>query len=504
MTQTHDEQRRLLDTIVNSSNSLMGIVNDVLDFSKIEAGKMDLIEAPIDLKEFLNDLAFFYKPLASSKSIQMLSDVDERIPDRLMCDGLRLRQVLTNLLSNALKFTKEGHVLLNTKVITITNSSVLIKFNVKDTGIGIDERHQEKLFKAFTQADESTTRQFGGTGLGLVISQSIIEKMESNISLVSKLGRGSTFSFSIDFKIPTEKELKNELDAQSQQIVKEKCLQGVRGLIADDSKVNRIAIEHQMKKLGCTFALVENGQQALEISTQQHFDFILMDVSMPVMDGLEATRQIRKIEKDSKQTSPTPIIAMTANAFSEQKEACLEAGMDDFLTKPAKLHQIAEKVLIALERSQNASKHSNRFEVSSASKLEGSEKGKKTAANNRLSHLEESHNFAFLDELESVYGSDIWESIIDEFLQEGESTFRKILEGFQNKDLATVSNYAHKFKGEIGIIGFKKLVTELEELQHTEKNSIDLPEVESLIKQVTLLYEALVSELNRRIAPLRN
>lgn len=512
---TNPEQRRLLDTIINSSNSLMGIVNDVLDFSKIEAGKMELFETPIDLKEFFNDLSLFYQPLAASKGIQMITQVDERIPDRLMVDGLRLRQVITNLLSNALKFTKEGYISLQTKVIRITNSDVVIKVSIQDSGIGIDEKQQERLFKAFSQADESTTRQYGGTGLGLVISQSIIDMMDSRITLSSKLGRGSIFAFAIKLEMPTDEELQTELNSQNQIIVEENCLLGVRGLIADDSKVNRIAIEHQMQKLGVDFDLVENGQEALDAAVKNSYDFILMDVSMPIMDGLEATRRIREIEKSSHESCPTQIIAMTANAFSEQKDACLKAGMDDFLTKPAKLHQIAEKIFVSLERSDPKRK-SDRFEVISNAKGENSRLAiRKRNSNTRISdesidliddesESEDACDFQFIDEQESVYGDEIWDSVVDEFLLEAGSTYDRLIQGFEKKEYTQMASYAHKFKGEVGIMGYGLLAEKLDYIQHIEEHGIDEKDLESKINEVSDLYQGLFNELKRRRELARN
>ncbi|MEM9160045.1 MAG: response regulator [Verrucomicrobiota bacterium] len=510
------EQRKILNTVVTSGNSLMNIVNDILDFSKIEAGRLELSPEAIDLREFLNDITLFYQPLAFTKEIEMKSVIDDRIPDHVLIDGHRLRQVLTNLISNAIKFTKAGYVALETRVLTLASESVRVKFAIRDTGIGIDGEGKKRLFKSFSQADSSTSRDYGGTGLGLVISQSIIEMMDSKIGLESKPGRGSNFTFVLDLPIPASEMIKDQ-EAGAAAVSLDGCLKGYRALIADDSQVNRLTVQLQMEKLGCELRLVTDGKQALAAVKNSRFDFVLMDVSMPEMDGLEATRRIREYEK-SNQIKSTPIIAMTANAFAEQKRDCISSGMDDFLSKPVKCQDIAEKAMtwIAEIREQRMGK----IEVNSIVKTkpksatapvvaEESQPNETDLADETDEERDESKNpesgyeriedFSFLDSLGDTYGEDVSETILAEFLIEGRKTLNAFVEAHESADLVRFGKAAHKLKGDVNIIGHRRMGAELNKLQDPDSPNFDPSNLDEKVDQIKADFEDLCHMIKERV-----
>ncbi len=497
------EQLDLLKSISTSGTSLMGIVNDVLDLSKIEAGKLDLDPVPFDLREFISDLGRFYQPLANEKSLGMETAVDERTPGLLMCDGLRLRQVLTNLISNAIKFTKEGKVSIETRALTMTDSHATIRFNVRDTGIGIDEGNRQRLFNAFSQADASTTRKYGGTGLGLMISQSIIERMGSKIGLASKPGHGSCFSFVLTLSFPTDEDLEKLDKNDSDEQTVENSLNDYRILVADDSKVNQITIEHQMKKLGCSCRIVDDGIEALRAATSESYDAILMDVSMPVMDGLEATIKIREAEKDAG-SSPVPIIAMTANAFEEQKEKCMAAGMDNFVTKPATIRQIANAIRVQIEKNSDSNKFSTISFVKKAPAAKCPDPKKNRPDRSYERKATARFDFSGLDAIPQSFGEEVWASIIEEFANEGQATFSKLENAYRNNSEDELLASAHKLKGEVSVVGFGQLADVLDKIAHQEDQSLSPTELEQAMAYTTEAFNALQSELSNQLERMKD
>ncbi len=505
------EQHKLLKTITTSGTALMELVNDVLDLSKIDAGKLEIEPVRFDLKEFIGDLTRFYQPLANEKSIRMESIYDDRIPGLVMCDGMRIRQVITNLISNAIKFTKSGSVTLEAKALTITDNLATVRFNVRDTGIGIDEKGRRRLFSAFSQGDTSTTRKYGGTGLGLTISQSIIEHMGSKIGLASKPGHGSCFSFVL--KLPIPQIFENEdTDISNNSTVEEVegCLENYRILVADDSKVNQIAIAHQMKKLGCDIDIVNNGQEALNAATTSTYDAILMDVSMPVMDGLQATVEIRKFEQEFG-APPIPIIALTANAFEEQKEKCMAAGMDNFVAKPATIQQLGKALTIQIEKRNEQPGMVNVSSIAKKTqKTTTQDSNSDTTIEAPAPHPTPSaqssetakYNFDGLDVVKDVFGEDIWVGILTEFLSEGKETYTNLQSAYQTENPEAVASTAHKLKGEVNIVGFSQLADVLDKVAHQERQKLEPHELEAAMKFTTEAFTALHAELSKRLESL--
>jgi PAS domain S-box-containing protein len=321
-----DEQKELLTSLENSGHTLLELINDILDLSKIEAGKLEFEAIDFDLHELIDGVRRHFIPLAAEKKIDLSLDLEGKLPRLVNGDPLKLKQVLTNLLSNALKFSERGEVRITSYVASENLESYLIHFSVKDQGIGISQENQLRLFTAFTQADSSTTRRYGGSGLGLSISQHLVSGMKGQIGLTSELGKGSVFWFKIILQHP----LGSTVDESKDDLF---SLSGLRFLVAEDNPVNQRIILHTLVELGASAVMVENGAQAIESLKLERPDIILMDCQMPLMDGYEATRRIRA-GSSGVQAQKLPIIAVTANALKGDREKCLEAGMSDFLSKP--------------------------------------------------------------------------------------------------------------------------------------------------------------------------
>ena len=338
-------QRESAQTIQSSAYSLLLIINDILDFSKIEAGKMTFEQVDFDLKEIIKNTIDLMATLAQGKGLHLSECIQEGTATDLVGDPTRLRQVLLNLLSNAIKFSEEGSVLLEIAQTSEIDDEVEISFSVHDTGIGMSEEAQEKLFQSFTQADTSTTRKYGGTGLGLAICRKLVELMGGTIEATSTLGKGSTFSFSLQFtkqksfvSIDRAPTAVSEL-SPAKTTADPASANGTRILLAEDGKTNQMVAVQVLKKLGYTADIALNGREAVEAWRHKKYDIILMDCNMPEMDGYEATRKIRELEAE-RNLKPTQIIAMTASVMMEDRELCIAAGMNDFTTKPVDQHAL--------------------------------------------------------------------------------------------------------------------------------------------------------------------
>ena len=331
------EQNEIAETIQTSAEALLAIVNDILDFSKIEAGKLELEVVDIDLAHVVRGTLRLLREIAKAKGLELHSSIHAEVPTKLRGDGGRLRQVLINLINNAIKFTPDGEVALHVSVDRQSEETAFLRFRVTDTGIGIKPETQARLFQAFTQADGSISRSYGGTGLGLAICKQLVEKMHGSIGVESSPGAGSTFWFTAE--LPLQRNAVAEIapqetrdNIQTESLTCSGTGRGLRVLVAEDNLVNqRIALAH-LKKMGYSCDTVANGLEVLDALGRIPYDLILMDVQMPEMDGFEATRRIRELEKATGRR--TRIVAMTAHAMAGDRERCLAAGMDDYVSKP--------------------------------------------------------------------------------------------------------------------------------------------------------------------------
>lgn len=325
------QQQGYLNQIHSSTRFLLEIINNILDFSKIDAGHMEIEKIPFNLDDMLENLSSFFTAKIDTQQIDFTINKAEAIPRYLVGDPLRLKQVLTNLVGNAVKFTSQGRITLEITLTKRTDCQVVVQFMVKDSGIGMSAEQLDNLFRAFTQADSSTTRKYGGSGLGLSICQRLVEQMGGELDVSSQLGKGSSFLFYLEFDLPSELFLsEKERDFQEPADLCLPDFQRARVLLVEDNPVNQQVARELLEGVNLVVSLACNGLEAVEMMQRHPFDLILMDIQMPKMDGYQATTIIR----NEISLSDLPIIAMTANAFFEDQERCLAAGMNDHVAKP--------------------------------------------------------------------------------------------------------------------------------------------------------------------------
>jgi len=327
-----EKQAHYLKTINVSSSSLLSIINDILDFSKIEVGKLEIDKIDFSLRELMKNVTNIIEFKAEEKSLNFEIDYDSVSQDNLYGDSLRISQILVNLLNNAIKFTSQGFVKIN-----ITNEDDKFRFEIIDSGIGMTEAQQKKLFQSFSQADSSTTRDYGGTGLGLSISKQLVELMGGKIWAESKIGVGSTFG--VELMLP---EAKNPISIKKKSKTLSEDIQTLKGskiLLVEDNKINQEIIIGLLENAGLVIDIANNGKEGVELFRLNNYELILMDMQMPIMDGIEATRIIREINKE------IPIIALTANAMKEDIEKTQSVGMNEHLNKPIDVEQLYETLL---------------------------------------------------------------------------------------------------------------------------------------------------------------
>jgi signal transduction histidine kinase/AmiR/NasT family two-component response regulator len=336
------EQKRYLSTVKQSANSLLQIIDDILDFSKIEAGKLELHAGPFSLRDTLNDTLEVLASRAAEKDIELACQVSMRVPDVIRGDSTRLRQILMNLVGNAIKFTDVGEVFVmverepDDSQSQQRDRSIWLHFVVTDTGIGIPADKQQVIFESFVQADGSMTRRYGGTGLGLSICSQLVSLMRGRIWVDSQVGRGSSFHFTVCLE--TEQDVNAE-DKPCLPLI-QKAERPLRVLLAEDNEINQQVALEFLQMRGHDVRIAVNGVQALEALAKQRFDVILMDVQMPEMDGFKATAAIREKEKTT--GDHMPIIAMTGYAMKGDRQRCLDAGMDAYICKPIRSQELYE------------------------------------------------------------------------------------------------------------------------------------------------------------------
>ncbi|MBP8020568.1 MAG: response regulator [Agitococcus sp.] len=331
-------QRRYVETVHGSGESLLLIINDILDFSKIEAGRLILEVANFSPRTVIQDVVSLLSEQAHRKGLVLTNRIEADVPALMSGDSSRLRQILLNLVGNALKFTEQGQV--NISVQTHKTKAFALDFRITDTGIGITPDVQQQLFRPFIQADSSHTRRFGGTGLGLAIVKQLVELMGGKITIESELGHGSCFQFAVYLAPPVLIDTDKAITAVVMQSLRTSW-QGAHILLAEDTPTNQDVMKAMLHVLGCDVDIVANGQQALDVLMNSHYDLVLMDCQMPEMDGFEATSRYREYEK-AHHLPRIPIVAVTASVLTDERAACLTCGMDDILTKPFKRKELAE------------------------------------------------------------------------------------------------------------------------------------------------------------------
>jgi signal transduction histidine kinase/CheY-like chemotaxis protein len=420
------EQREYLDMIEESASSLLQIINDILDLSKVEAGKLELERVEFDLRSSLDDVL---KPLAvraHSKGLELTCEIGADVPAGLLGDPVRVRQVLVNLVGNALKFTEEGEVTVDIGVESRSADGVVLHVAVRDTGIGIPPEKQAAIFESFTQADSSTTRQYGGTGLGLAISVQLVELMEGKMWVESKVGEGSTFHFTAELGAVTEAPA---LTVESGDLRPGRVLDI---LLGEDHPVNQKLAVHILEEWGHSVMVANNGKQVLAALANMHFDLVLMDGRMPEMDGFEATAAIRQGEQESGEH--VPIIALTAQAMQGDRERFLKAGMDGYVTKPFKRGELFGEI----ERLVNSGGG-------------GSARGEGIRIKRRMDEMTEDNGID-IEELLRQFDDDreLVRDLLELFWETTPRLLGDIDSALEAEDGDALESAAHAFKGAVG------------------------------------------------------
>ena len=352
LTSLDPDQRTTLEMVRNSSRSLLRIIDDILDFSKIEAGKLEVRHEVASIRQVIDDVRNMYSGVASSKGVLLKASVDPAISPALLADPLRIRQILNNFLSNALKFTSQGAIEIRAELIERANAAERIRFSVEDSGIGISPENQKQLFQPFSQGDPEASRRAGGTGLGLTICRRLAELMGGSVEMVSELGKGTTMLLTLSLPIGDPRDVPKadleklrDLDASDRAApsIAQAEASGTLVLLVDDHPINRMLLLRQVTALGYAAESAEDGAQALALWKTGRFGIVVTDCNMPEMDGYELARSIRRLEA-AQSGQRTPIIACTANAMGSEAQKCFEAGMDDYLVKPAGLSQLCAKL----------------------------------------------------------------------------------------------------------------------------------------------------------------
>jgi signal transduction histidine kinase/CheY-like chemotaxis protein len=345
------EQHEMASIVYSSADSLLALISDVLDFSKIEAGEVNLECVPFDAREVARSTMALLRPKAEAKGVAVEVEVAPTVPATVRGDPYRLRQILVNLAGNAIKFTEHGRVQLAVRKVLETGDRVVLRLAVRDTGIGIAPEAIGRLFRPFTQADTATTRKYGGTGLGLAISRRLVGLMGGEMSVQSQPGKGSEFSFTIPFARATQ-----EAPAEAARPTPAPAAPARRGhvLLAEDNPINRTVALRALEALGYQSTSVNNGLEALQAVLNSRYDLVLMDCQMPEMDGYAAAAEIRRLEPPGRHI---PIVALTANAIRGDDTRCFEAGMDDYLAKPMRIHALAEILARWIRAPVEAEKH---------------------------------------------------------------------------------------------------------------------------------------------------
>ncbi len=505
-TEVTPEQHEYLSMIKMSADSLLQIINDILDFSKIEAGKLTLDPHPFRLRENLGLIIKTLTPQAQEKGLALTHSIQIDIPDLLVGDLGRLRQILMNLLGNAIKFTGQGKVELQVQMAeeereagqiekedqnawddgsalpdkqatqsgdTLSTEKVTLHFSVHDTGIGIPPEKQQGIFEAFSQADSSTTRRYGGTGLGLTISKQLVEMMGGRIWVESEEGKGSVFHFTATFG------LAETLPLSSAPQRARTGSTPLSILLVEDNQVNQKLAIRLLERCGHTVAVANNGREALDMLEKQSFDLILMDVHMPEMDGLETTAAIREQEKST--GTHIPIVAMTASAMQEDRERCLAVGMDNYVSKPVQLQELCTVIEQVTLSSPSTRENTERPVTMESPKEQTAQIFERTEI---LAHLDG-------DE-------ELLKEIVTLFLQDTPGRLKRIREALDAQDSVVVQQQAHTLKGAAASVGARLIAAEAFQLEYAAQNG-DLVTARTAYEKMEHEWERLVGMMHAEL-----
>ena len=445
-------QRGYLERINLSTQNLRGIINDILDFSKIEAGRIVIESIPFDLYDLMKEICNLIRVEVQQKGLELECIIDPEVPQYIKGDPTRLRQVMINLLSNGVKFTEQGVLRIQVKQLKKRNKQISLYFSVSDTGIGISEEQKKYLFDVFSQGDSSTSRKYGGTGLGLAISKKFVELMGGKMDVESTLGKGSTFSFTVECKVGEDLHFKKEMDQTNPDI---ELFKDKKVLLVEDNQINLQMTKEILENLGFDTDTAESGALAVEMVSKKIYDVVLMDIRMPHMDGYEATRQIRKhIDADT-----LPIIALTADAVDSVAEAALEAGMNSYTTKPLNPSKLVWILKAYVEKEQLELEPIGGFKKSTATK----------------------NCIDYASSIKRIGGkTTVYKNILKQFIANHSKDSQKLREFIKEKNKEEAKMLVHSLKGIAGNIGAQPLRDITEKIEKTIADQ-DEKDLESLV-----------------------
>lgn len=468
-----EKQSSYLEAIRVSADNLLVIINDILDMSKIESGKLTFESVGFDLQSLVRHLIKSIRYKAEEKGIGLFYEVDRRISKVLIGDPYRLNQILLNLVNNAIKFTDRGIVeiecnLLKSEEKEQTNA---IEFKVIDTGKGISEDKLDAIFESFTQEDESIARNYGGTGLGLSISKQLVEMLGGTLNVQSKKSIGTTFGFTLVLKTGQVEDLVRKIEKEPVS----QSLKGVKILLAEDHDINRFLATTILEEWGVQVEVVENGKEVLKRIEQKPFDLILMDIQMPLMSGLEATKIIRNQLK-----SEIPIIALTANALKGDSEKYLSAGMNGYVSKPFEVNELYTKITSLLPYDLVKNNHSN-------------------TSSDKEEEIEELFNLTRLKKM--VDGSDeMVKKMVMMFLEKTPALLEELKKSWVQGDLALLSKIAHKLKPTLDVMSIDKLHNEIRMIETYAHQGINHPQMKNWIEKVTDICHQIFAQLEQKVS----
>ncbi len=474
-----DEQREYVRTIKKSSETLLNILNDILDLSKIEAGKMQLKKEPVRLKNVLEKIYALFSQQALAKNIKLYYHLSERLPEYLMIDETRLLQILSNLVSNAIKFTEGGGSIdIDMKKAKVHGKRHMIKCTVSDSGIGISPESTKQLFSLFTQLDTTTTKTYSGTGLGLAISKELTKLMGGKIGVFSTMGHGSSFWFTFEAD-PSDKVavIENKLVESDIQIDGYFKDENIRILLVDDNAVNRQVASEILKKSGCLVDLAEDGKKSIAMVTQNQYDLIFMDIQMPEMDGVTATRKIKTMNLEKL----PPIVAMTAYSMKEDKERFLQQGLDDYIPKPIRANDLINKVRQWIRDEKNITQK------------------KEEDIERKIQII----NMDIVNQLKDLGGAEMIEQVFIDFMKESKDQLKACSLAYKTKDYLTIKNQLHTIKGNAGTLGIEKLSKQAEDIEKKLKNE-DYETLEQDLNFLNLTYQEFENKYQKIINQINN
>lgn len=474
-----EKERDYVQTIRNAGESLLRIINDILDLSKIEANMMEFEAQPLHIPDTLRSLQTMMLPKAEEKRLQLFFSCDTRLSRTLTGDPTRLTQIIINLVGNAIKFTRKGSVSVDARVIDEDTDSCMVRFTVTDTGIGIPKDKLNTIFERFRQAESYTTRSYGGTGLGLSIARQLVELQGGNMEISSEEGKGSVFSFTLKFEKPSET-IWNKSGSEKTEIDYDR-IRNLNILLAEDNPINVKLIRNIFDQYAIRIDVAENGQEVLSLIGRKQYDLILMDMEMPVLNGYETTRIIRK-----EYGLEVPIFAMTAHAMAGEQERCIQLGMNDFISKPLNSAELFEKIhRIAIQTNkQNTSVENNSFTPMHQPEEKIPDEGQID-----LTYLRElsSGNRAFEKEMLTLFIKQVPEELME------------LQQAYQQKEHLLVKNTAHRMKSSLPLVGIDyllKLLAQLEDAGRNEYFDTNTDECMDILNQkLEACFETIEAEL---------